>query len=245
MRRRKWTTTRTTMSARACAWHAALVAAAFVAAAPVAATSRTGDPGAVASSARRAEARAVIAAALERYESARTYRLDFVQENYWALADSTSIVSGTLLYARPGRMSLEYGDGSRIVVAGDSMRVYAAQTAQFFVVEIDSSDVAIDPPRLLRAYAPDPISPFASGEPLPDGSRVVNLKPQASFSEPASVEVTIDPTSGAVTRIAALSSSGDRTTYAIRASRFGVEVPDDKFVLRRPANATTVKGSPF
>ena len=233
------------MSVRARGWRSAIVAAALVAAAPVAATSGTGDPGSGASPARRAEARAVITAALERYESARTYRLDFMQENYWALADSTTVVSGTLLYARPGRMSLEYADGSRIVVAGDSMRVYSAQTAQFFVVEIDSSDVAVDPPRLLRAYAPDPISPFAAGEPLPDGSRVINLKPQESFSEPASVEVTIDPATGAVTRIAALSSSGDRTTYTVRASRFGVEVPDDKFVLRRPANATMVKGSPF
>lgn len=224
---------------------AALMAAALMAAAPVTAASKTADPGAGVLSARMAEARDVVSAALLRYDSARTYRLDFVQENYWALADSTSVVNGTLLYERPGKMSLTYGDGSRIVVAGDSMRVYAAQTAQFFVVEVDSSDVAIDPPRLLRAYAPDPISPFAAREPLSDGSRVVNLKPQASFSEPTRVEVTIDPGSGTVTKIAALSSSGDRMTYSIRASRFGVDVSEDEFVLRRPSDATLVKGSPF
>lgn len=226
---------------------AALVAAAFVAAAlPAAAASRTdGGPAAGALSARTAEARELVSAALTLYESARTYRLDFVQENYWALADSTSVTGGTLVYERPGKMSLTYDDGSRIVVAGDSMHVYAAQTAQFFVVEVDSSDVAIDPPRLLRAYAPDPISPFAAGEPLSNGSRVVNLRPQASFSEPARVEVTIDAASGTVTKIAAVSSSGDRTTYAIRASRFGVDVSADEFVLHRPTNAALVKGSPF
>ncbi len=192
-----------------------------------------------------AEARDVVAKAVERYESSRTYRIDFTQESYWALADSTTVASGTLFYERPGRMSLAYEDGSRIVVQGDSMRVYTAQTAQFFVVEIDSTDVAIDPPRLLRAYAPDPSAPFAAGDPLPNGSRVINLKPQESFSEPTRIEVTIDPASGRVTRIAALSSSGDRMTYALRASSFGVDVPEDEFILRRPASATLVKGSPF
>jgi outer membrane lipoprotein-sorting protein len=216
-----------------------------MAAAPVSASSATGAPGAGAPSARVAEARGVVAAAIKRYESARTYRLDFVQENYWALADSTSVARGTLIYERPARMSLSYEDGSRIVVAGDSMRVYTAQTAQFFVVEVDSSDVAIDPPRLLRAYAPDPISPFAAGDPRPDGSRMINLRPQASFNEPARIEVTIDPASGTVTRIAAMSSSGDRMTYSIRASRFGLDVSDSEFVLHRPTNATLVKGSPF
>jgi outer membrane lipoprotein carrier protein len=223
----------------------ALASAVILAAAPATAASRTADAGASASPAVMAEARRVISEALLRYESARTYRLDFAQENYWALADSTTVVNGTLFYERPGRMSLTYDDGSRVVVAGDSMRVYVAQTAQFFVVEVDSSDVAIDPPRLLRAYAPDPISPLAAGEPLSDGSRVVNLRPQASFGEPSLVEVTIDPASGTVTRIAALSSSGDRTTYSIRASRFGVDIPDNRFVLLRPADATLVKGSPF
>lgn len=222
-----------------------LAAAALVAVAPVTAGAATDVASSDALSTRTAEASAVVASALRRYESSRTYRIDFVQENYWALADTTSVVAGTLTYERPGRLSLAYADGSRIVVADDSMRVYAAPTAQFFAVEVDSSDVAIDPPRLLRAYAPDPARPFAAGEPLQDGSRVVNLRPQASFGEPERVEVTIDPSTGTVTRIAALSSSGDRTTYSLRASRFGVDVSDDEFILRRPANTTLIKGSPF
>lgn len=227
-------------------WVALAAAAAALAIAGVAPAIGTPRSGSVeAQSPRVAEARGVVERALGRYESARTYRIDFTQESYWALADSTTVASGTLFYERPGRMSLTYGDGSRIVVQGDSMRVYTAQTSQFFVVEIDSTDVAIDPPRLLRAYAPDRSVPFAAGEPLPDGSRVINLKPQQSFGEPTRVEVTIDPVSGEVTRIAAVSSSGDRMTYAIRASSFGVNVPEDEFVLRRPTSATLVKGSPF
>jgi outer membrane lipoprotein-sorting protein len=183
-------------------------------------------------------------AALSRYESAAAYRLDFVQETYWALADSTVTVRGTLHYRRPGAIAIAYDDGSRIVVAGDSMRVYAAQTNQFFVVEVDSTDVAVDPPRLLRAYEADPERPFADSDPLPGGVRVVNLRPGGPYAEPARIEVAVDA-AGDVVSITAVSASGDRTAYRILASRFGVEAPEGTFTLRCPPGATPVRGSPF
>jgi len=191
-----------------------------------------------------AEARAVVRGALARYEAAASYSLDFVQETYWALADSTVTVRGTLYYRKPGTIAIAYDDGSRIVVAGDSMRVYTAQTNQFFVVGVDSSDVAVDPPSLLRAYEPDPKRPFAESDPLPGGVRVVNLRPGGPYAEPARVEVAVDA-SGNVDSIMAVSASGDRTVYRVLASRFGAQAPEGTFTLRCPRGATPVRGSPF
>lgn len=203
------------------------------------------DAAAAEPSAALAEARGVVRAALARYEAARSYRLDFEQETFWALADSTTVVRGTLVYRRPGSVAVRYEDGSRIVVTGDSMRLYTAQTAQFFVGGIDSSDVALDPPRLLRAYEPDPRFPFAEADRRTDGLRVVNLKPGPLYGEPARVLATIDAGTDALTQLTAVATSGDRTTYRILASRFDVNVSDGDFVLRRPPGATLMKGSPF
>jgi outer membrane lipoprotein-sorting protein len=191
-----------------------------------------------------AQARAVVSGALARYEAAASYSLDFVQETYWALADSTVTVRGSLHYRRPGTIAIAYDDGSRIVVAGDSMRVYTAQTNQFFVVGVDSSDVAADPPSLLRACEPDPKRPFAESDPQPGGVRVVNLKPAGPYAEPSRVEVAIDA-SGNVVSITALSASADRTVYRVLTSRFDAQAPEGAFTLRRPRGATLVKDSPF
>lgn len=202
-------------------------------------------PAAAAQSPRAVEAAALVSAALQRYGSAATYRLDFEQESYWALADSSTTARGTLTYKRPGRVSVRYDDGGRIVVTSDSLHVYAPTAGQFFASPVDSSDVAIDPARLLRAFTPDGAAPFAPVDPLSDGSRVVSLVPRSSHGEPARLEVTIDPGDATLSRIMAVSSSGDRTTYWIKSSSFGVSVADSEFVLRRPPGSQLLPGSPF
>jgi hypothetical protein len=118
---------------------------------------------------------------VERYERARSCRLEFEQSNYWALADSTGRTNGVLLLERPSRVSVRYGDGGRIVVRGDTVRVYVPSTRQLFIAPMDSSDVVIDPARLLKSYRPDTDRPFLPPTPGVDSSntRRLNLVPRA------------------------------------------------------------------
>jgi outer membrane lipoprotein-sorting protein len=190
------------------------------------------------------EARALVASVIDRYESSRSYEIEFTQENFWALADTTHAIEGVLLLERPDRLSVTYDDGGRIVVDGDSLRVFVPATNQFFTSSIDSSDVMLDPARLLRQFTPDTERPF---EPLDGagGLRALNLRPLKSFVEPAHVQVTIDTARRVVVRLVARTTTGDRTTYRMRATRYDVPTPDSEFELKLPAGAERMTGSPF
>ncbi len=224
-------------SAGAAPGNAAATAALLIADAPsVTATSAEASPDV-------ARARELIARVIERYDDARSYRIGFTQDSYWALADSTMSVSGVLLLERPGNISIRYADGGRIVVAQDSLWVYSPATSQFFVAAVDSADVALDPARLLRQFEPDRTAPFAAE---PRGSiTTLILKPSTAFSEPVRVEVSIDTNARSVTRIVAFASTGDRTTYTMHASSYDVTVPAGEFVLRRPEGTELITGSPY
>ncbi len=181
----------------------------------------------------------LVAMAIDRYEASETYRMEFVQEAYWSLADSTQTSRGTLVVSNPYSISVRYADGGRIVVHAGSLRVYVPQTNQFFRGPVDSRDVVIDPPHLLRQYAPDPDTPL---DERGDGTAVVLLRHRRNAQEPNRLAVEIDEQSGLVTEISARTSTGDRTTYRIVDTRFGQPVAPDEFTLTRPAGAELIEG---
>ncbi len=190
------------------------------------------------------EARSLVASVIERYERARSYEIEFTQENYWALADTSYTIDGVLLLERPNRLSVSYDDGGRIVVDDDSLQVYVPATNQFFASSIDSSDIMLDPARLLRQFAPDSGRPFERPEEA-GNLRTLNLRPRKTFIEPARVQVTIDTTTRAVVLLVAHATSGDRTTYRMRTTRYDVPTPDSEFELEVPAGAEQMSGSTF
>ena len=176
--------------------------------------------------------------AIDRYEAAETYRMEFVQEAYWSLADSTQMTRGAVFVSNPSSVSVRYADGGRIVVHAGSLWVYVPQTNQFFRGPVDSRDVVIDPPHLLRQYAPDPDAPL---DERGDGTAVVSLRHRRNAQEPNHLAVEIDQRSGLVTAISARTSTGDRTTYRILDTRFGQPVAPDEFTLRRPDGAELIE----
>ena len=176
--------------------------------------------------------------AIARYEASETYRMEFVQESYWSLADSTQTTRGTLVVSNPSSISVRYADGGRIVVHAGSLWVYVPQTNQFFRGQVDSRDVVIDPPHLLRQYAPDPDTPL---DERGDGTAVVVLRHRRNAQEPNRLAVEIDQRSGLVTAISARTSTGDRTTYRILDTRFGQPLAPDEFTLTRPAGAELIE----
>lgn len=189
-------------------------------------------------------ARALVAAVVERYERARPYEFSFVQESYWALADTVKSTEGTLLVEDSGRIALTYGDGGRAVADTETLKVFVPQTMQFFVTSVDPADVAVDPARLLTAYEPDRTAPFATAARTGDAV-IVNMVPRDRFGEPSRLEVTVNADRNEVARIVAHSSAGDRTTYRITRTRFGVAVQESDFLLERPADTELIHGSPF
>jgi outer membrane lipoprotein-sorting protein len=195
-----------------------------------------------------AAAESLIASAVAVYESAGDYEIDFTQESYWALADSTQVTEGTLSVAPPRRMAIRYEDGGRIVVNGESLRVYVPATNQFFATRLDSTDVLFDPVRMLSSYEPDAREPFVrlgsdAGEKA--GRRVVRLRPRPPTVEPVRLDVEIDRFTDTVRALAARSSAGDRTRYLVRQTRLGARIPDSAFRLTPPPGAEIVRGTPF
>jgi len=173
------------------------------------------------------------------YERSSSYRIEFIQESYWALADSTIVSGGVLLAEPPTNISIEYEDGGRVVSTGDSIWVFVPQTNQFYSAAVDSADVSLDLAALLRRYSPDPSGPFGEA---PPGSRTLRLKPDDGFVEPEQLAVTIDGNTGTVTLVCARSTSGDTMTYRMIATTFDAPLPEGTFSARRPSGAELVRG---
>jgi outer membrane lipoprotein-sorting protein len=185
-------------------------------------------------------ASALIRSVIDRYESSDSYRIDFIQESYWSLADTLFVTEGILLLERPLNMSIVYDDGSRIVSNGESLWVYTAKTGQHFATAVDSGDVVIDPPRLLRQYGVDPDGRFPSPKacqtsgPDPAPATGLSFRPTHGASEPATLDVLVDERNGTVAEIVAHSRSGDFTRYRIVGTRFDVSIDADAFDRIRP-----------
>lgn len=195
-------------------------------------------------------ARGLISDVIERYESTDSYRLSFQQETYWALADTTYVSEGVLLLKHPSMLSITYDDGSRIVSNGESLWVYVSQTDQFLATDVDSSDVLMDPPRLLRQYEPDPDGTYPSPTPArpegapPDADETValSLRPGRPGGEPASLEVHVDRVSGLIRQIVAHARSGDYARYTVRSTELNARTRPSDFVLHRPPGAHRLDG---
>lgn len=185
------------------------------------------------------EAEALVDRVASNYESSSSYRIDFVQDSFWALADSLQRTVGFLLAEPPSLIAIRYDDGGRIASNGESLWVFVPQTNQFFSAAVDSADVAIDPARLLRRYRPDASAPFADTAP---GTRTVVLRPAVAIAEPSKLTVTIDEDRAIVTALVAYSASGDRTTYRMLDTTFGVAIEPSEFAPNRPTGVDFVRG---
>ena len=187
-----------------------------------------------------------VAVELERtartYMEQTAYRLHFIQENYWSLADSTFATGATLTVSPPRQLSLRYDDGGRVVAAAGTLRVYIPQTKQFFVSQIDSADLTIDPASILMMYDLHPTEPVIGSD---ESALSVRLVPSNRYMDPVRVDVTIDRARHTVTRLTAHSSSGDRSTYVIQRTELGVSVPEGEFRLDPPPGASIQGGSPY
>jgi outer membrane lipoprotein-sorting protein len=175
----------------------------------------------------------------DRYDSSSSYRIEFVQESYWALADTTAVSKGTLLAEPPSLFAIDYDDGGRVVAAGGSLWVSVPQTNQFFSSGVDTVDVALDPAGILRAYRPDNEQPFLEAA---DGYRTVQLRPSGSIPEPSRLSITIDERRSVVTEITAYATTGDKTTYRMTKTTFDVDVPEGAFEPPRPPRSKTAPG---
>ncbi len=173
------------------------------------------------------------------YETSSSYRIEFVQSSYWALADTTAVSRGDLLAEPPSLFAIDYDDGGTVVASRGSLWVYVPQTDQFFSSAIDTVDVALDPAGILRAYKPDRDQPFLDA---PEGYRTIQLRPSGSIPEPSRLTITIDETRLTVAEIIAYATTGDRTTYRMTKTAFDVTLPEDAFIPRRPAGSKAVRG---
>ncbi len=188
--------------------------------------------------------RALLEQVVESYARAESYTIEFVQESYWALADTVTVSSARLVLVKPSSLSVSYDDGGRIVSDGESLRVYVPATGQFFVSRIGSAGVVLDPAAILESYEPDPRIPLVerSGE---EGVVTIALRPDERFAEPARIDVNIDTTAWIVVGLTAYSTAGDRSSYVLKSTVFEAPVVADEFVLVRPEGAQLLTGSPY
>ncbi len=223
----------------------ALLACVLVSVAPVAcrADADTPDDG------RRAEsmelANELVSRLVERYEASNSYLIEFSQETFWSLADTVYASAGKLLVEHPLKVSIRYDDGSVVTSNGESLWVYTSQTNQFFATSVDSNDVVIDPPRLLRQYEPDPTVPFAARSPegRAHGDVVLSLRPRGGAQEPAHMDVHVNERELLVTVITAHSTAGDWTRYRVLSTEFDVPTAPSDFVFLKPEGAQSISGS--
>ncbi len=188
--------------------------------------------------------RALVEQVVESYARAESYTIEFVQESYWALADTVTVSSARLVLVKPSSLSVSYDDGGRIVSDGESLRVYVPATEQFFASRIGSAGVVLDPAAILESYEPDPRIPLVerSGE---EGVVTIALRPGERFAEPARIDININTTAWIVVGLTAYSTAGDRSSYVLKSTIFEAPVAADEFVLVRPEGAQLLTGSPY
>ena len=181
---------------------------------------------------------------IERYESSDSYRILFAQDTFWALADTVLSSTGEMLVQRPAYVTIDYDDGSRVASNGESLWVYTAQTNQFFATKLDSNDVVIDPPRLLRHFEPDPAKPFPTPqvESTMNANEVVLSLRAIGGGEPKSMDVHINVIELLVTQITAHSAASDWTRYRITETQFDIPTAPSDFVLTMPPGAEHIGG---
>ena len=213
--------------------------------------SRAADEGEAGSETGTQRAERIIGVIAARYEAADTYRIEFIQESYWALADTLYASSGTLLLRRPATLAISYDDGSRIVSDGESLWVYTSQTNQYFATRVRPEDIMLDPPTLLRGYRIDPDGRFSeptSCQLSPPGGQsrtvvAISMKPDEGISEPAGLDVYIDENERTIVEVLARSLSGDFTRYRISRTVFDVPTESSSFRFDKPAGARRMGGS--
>ena len=192
----------------------------------------------------QARAEELMQGLIDRYEASDSYRILFTQDTFWALADTMLSSSGEMLVQHPLHVSISYDDGSRVASNGESLWVYTSQTNQFFATEVDSSDLMIDPPELLRRFEPDPERPFPTPQvesALYPGQVVLSLRARGG-GEPRGLEVYIDEGELLVRQITARSSSSDWTRYRITKTVFGVKTSPADFAVTIPPGAERIGG---
>ena len=227
--------------------------AALISSAVPASGQEEANDGSAASTRESAIASNLVERIAERYESENSYRITFHQQSYWALADTSMYSDGVLLLERPARLSVRYDDGSLVVSDGETLRVYLAQTNQYFTSDIGEGDTVIDPPRVLRQFVPDPHHPYAGPENIADAAgriRAASAVTRATLflvaadgaGEPARLEVVIDPSRSLVIGMTAHTRSGDFTRYDITNTQFGVQTTPGDFAFKTPPGAERVGG---
>ncbi|MDT8369782.1 MAG: outer membrane lipoprotein carrier protein LolA [Longimicrobiales bacterium] len=185
------------------------------------------------------DARAVVAAAAERYADFHTLCAEFRQTLTASVLGRETRSAGELCQKRPNLFAMEFSDpaGDRIVVDGEWAWVWYRSINPETVIRIP-----LDPTRggfdFYREFLENPLERYA----ISDGAREtiegetmvrVRLVPHTPRGYTAAT-VWIDPGRSLIRRVSIEEESGNRRTVTLRDIRPGVEIPEGTFTFVVP-----------
>jgi len=179
------------------------------------------------------------------YDRTTTFKSDFVQE-FWVKAyNEKKSSSGTVVFAKPGKMSWTYKEpqGNRVVSNGAQLKVYEAANKQMYEQTVDKSQY---PAALSFLTGQGNLADafnfelfLGSQMNFPGGLVLVGV-PKTPTPAYQKVLFYVDEQSYQVRRVMVLDGQGNRNRFDFNSPRVNEPVPPAEFQFSPPAGTSIV-----
>jgi outer membrane lipoprotein-sorting protein len=189
-----------------------------------------------------AEAERIMAGLRERWKSMEGLSARFTHTFEWMLAGETQVTKGQLWLSGRDRFRIET-DARVLVSDGALLWDYSPEQKQVLLNKMDPSRGLTTQQQLFAAYTEDATVEWVSEEGRRQDRRVVLRLTRPAGSDPAVVEVTVDPERMLVVRADYADSAGNRHHYALSDISPGPQTPE-RFVFKVPEGVRVVDMRP-
>lgn len=225
---------------------ASSVAALAITLAPAVVTTYASTAAADATAEQAAKTAEVVNKVQNFYEKTTSFKSGFTQEFTATLHNKKTSSKGTVVFAKPGKMSWEYAEpsGNRVVSDGQKLRVYEAANKQMYEQVVDKSQY---PAALSFLTGQGKLTDsftfeLYEGEKMSfPGGQVLVGKPKQPTAAYKSVLFYVDKATSQVRRVMILDGQGNKNRFDFTSPKINEVVPATQFQFTPPAGTSIIK----
>lgn len=179
------------------------------------------------------------------YDRADTLRADFTQVVHLVADGQRRVSRGTLLLAKPGRMSFRFAPprGGRVVSDGKTLRVYDAEHATLYRSKLSLSPYPAALALLMGSGLLTRDFDLEKLDPGDAGGWVLAARPHESTPAYQRLLLWLDASTAALRRVLVVDAQGNTNRFDLSAVELGVLVTAKDFQLHVPPGTTVVRAS--
>ena len=180
------------------------------------------------------------------YDSTQTFSATFKQNYTIKVQNVTKNSSGTVIFAKPGKMSWKYDapNGNRVVSDGTTLRVYEKENEQMYEVAVGKSQYPaalaflMGKGQLTRDFT---LRLLDSAQMKFEGGYVLEGTPKDATPAYSKVLLYVDAATNQVRRVLILDAQGNRNRFDFETPRVNDAVPKGEFEFTPPPGTKIIK----